>query len=274
MTNATILGCGYVGKVVAKEWRSRNLKVTATTTTPSRVSELAAIAHHVEVLRGHDEAALHRLLSQQETLLVSIGAPAPDAYEATYDHTTKALAAVVPHLPSLTQIIYTSSYSVYGDRQGAWVTEESPAQPSHRNGEILLEAENRLLALATENRAVCILRLGGIHGPNRELVKIFRPVAGTTRPGTGEDASNWIHLDDIVGAIEFARQQSLSGLYNLVHDTPWTTRDLLDRLCDRHDLPKVSWNPSASSNRPYNARVSNQKLKAAGYSFIHPVLVV
>ena len=128
MTNATILGCGYVGKVVAKEWRSRNLKVTATTTTPSRVSELAAIAHHVEVLRGHDEAALHRLLSQQETLLVSIGAPAPDAYEATYDHTTKALAAVVPHLPSLTQIIYTSSYSVYGDRQGAWVTEESPGR--------------------------------------------------------------------------------------------------------------------------------------------------
>lgn len=272
--NVTILGCGYVGKAVAQVWRSQHLKVTATTTTPSRVPELSAIAHRVEVLHGQDETALHHLLSHQDTLLLSLGAPNPDAYEETYNQTTKALAAVLPHLPTLTQIIYTSSYSVYGDRQGAWVTEETPAQPANRNGEILLEAENRLLALATEHRTVCIFRLGGIYGPGRELIKIFRRVAGTTRPGTGEDASNWIHRDDIVGAIEFARQHSLTGLYNLVHDTPWTSRELLDRLCEHHSLPKVSWNPDASSSRPYNAKVSNQKLKAAGYSFIHPNLVV
>jgi len=41
--------------------------------------------------------------------------------------------------------------------------------------------------------SVCILRLGGIYGPRRELVKIFGRVAGTIRPGNGEDATNWIH---------------------------------------------------------------------------------
>jgi len=37
--------------------------------------------------------------------------------------------------------------------------------------------------------SVCILRLGGIYGPRRELVKIFGRVAGTIRPGNGEDAT-------------------------------------------------------------------------------------
>ncbi|MEG4116919.1 hypothetical protein QUA43_05400 [Microcoleus sp. N9_B4] len=45
--------------------------------------------------------------------------------------------------------------------------------------------------------------------------------------------------------------------------------ELLDRIFEANNLPKVSWDGSPSV-RPYNARVSNLKIKVAGYQFVHP----
>jgi nucleoside-diphosphate-sugar epimerase len=134
----------------------------------------------------------------------------------------------------------------------------------------MLDTEQVLLSAVTEQRQVCIFRLGGIYGPGRELAKIYGRTAGTTRQGTGQEASNWIHLEDIVGAIDWAQCHELSGLYNLVQDEIPTVRDLLDRVCQAHHLVPVQWDATQPSARPYNVRVSNQKLKAAGYTFRHP----
>ena len=81
-----------------------------------------------------------------------------------------------------------------------------------------------------------------------------------------------IHLDDIVGAIALAQEQGLQGIYNLVQDSPTTVKQLIDLVCQRHQLPPVTWDASQPSTRPYNARVSNQKLKDAGYRFQHTTL--
>ena len=117
------------------------------------------------------------------------------------------------------------------------------------------------------------MRLGGIYGPNRELVKIYSRVAGQTRPGDGSEPSNWIHLDDIVGAIEFARHYQLQGIYNLVDDANLLNREVIESVCKTHNLPPVTWDASQPANRNYNARISNQKIKAAGYKFIHPQMI-
>ena len=264
-----ILGCGYVGQAIAQHWQQQGHSVTVTTTTPARRPELEAIAAQVKLVQGHDLDAVTDLIAGQTTLLISVGAPRRDAYAETYLQTANTLGQAIENLGDRApgHIIYTSSYAVYGDQQGAWVTESTPVQPANEHGEILAATEKILLNLATPSRPICILRLGGICGPNREVVKIFRRAAGKTRPGSGEDFSNWIHLDDIVGAIAFAQQHRLHGIYNLVHDHPLPQRELLDRTFTKQNLPLVSWDPTQSSLRPYNARVSNQKLKQAGYQF-------
>lgn len=272
MTNATIIGCGYVGKAVALRWQEA-LTVTATTTTIARVTELAAIAQNVQVVKGNDAVGLRSLLQDQAIVLLSLGAPNATAYEETYLQTAKTLVTVLKDMPSVQQVIYTGSYAVYGDRQGAWVDETSDVAPANRNGEILAETEQVLLSAASASLKVCVLRLGGIYGAGRGLVKIFGRAAGTTRSGKGEDAANWVHLDDIVGAIDFARARSLTGIYNLVGSVPITTRELLERVFAAHDLPHVTWDASQVSTRPYNARVSNQKLRDAGYQFRYPEIV-
>lgn len=269
MTNVVIIGCGYVGKAVAQRWRP-SLTVTATTTSLPRLAELETLAHRAVLLRGDDAPTLRSLLHDQHTVLLTVGAPNADAYEATYLTTAKTLVSVLADCPAVRQIIYTSSYAVYGDREGAWVDETTPVAPANRNGEILAATEQILLSAASDRRAVCVFRLGGIYGPGRELIKIYRRAAGTTRPGNGEDAANWIHLDDIVGAIDFAHQHQLSGIYNLVSTVPLTTGELLQRVMAAHNLPPVTWDASQSSLRPYNARVSNQKLRDSGYQFVYP----
>ncbi len=272
--NIAIIGCGYVGCAVAQYWQQKmNFVVTATTTTPERVLKLQALAQKVVITKGNDPEQLKKVLQNQDVVLLSVGAKNVNSYRETYIDTAKTLVSVLQDIPSVKQLIYTGSYSVYGDQNGAWVDEEIPANPTNINGEILQETEEILLAASSENLRVCILRLGGIYGPNRELARIFSKVPGTTRLGNGDDVTNWIHLDDIVAAIEFVRQHRLQGIYNLVDDAHLTSRELLDTLLEKYSLPQVTWDSSAKSNRPYNAKVSNQKIKTAGYKLIHPQMI-
>lgn len=265
-----IVGCGYVGTRVAQKLRDKSdYIVTATTTTPQRVAELEAIVDRVAVLKGDDKDAMTALLQAQDAVLLCVGARNPSSYKESYLDTAKTLVSALQQTPAVKQVIYTGTYSVYGDRQGELVTEDSPVAPANPNSEILAETERILLAASSPNLKVSILRLGGIYGAGRELVKIFGGWAGTTRPGKGEDATNWVHTDDVVGGLIFALEHQLQGIYNLVGDVSLSSRELLDRIFETHNLPQVSWDGSPSV-RPYNARVSNQKIKAAGYQFVHP----
>lgn len=269
-----IIGCGYVGKAVAQRLRSQSdYIVTATTTTLGRVAELETVAQQVVVMKGNDINTLTSVIQNQDAILLSVGAANANVYEEAYLGTAKTLVAALKEAPTVQQIVYTGSYGLYGDQKGEWVDEDSPIAPANQNGEILAETERVLMAASSPTLKVCIVRLGGIYGPGRELVKIFGRWAGMTRPGAGEDATNWIHLEDIVGAIIFALENQLQGIYNLVGDVPVPSRELLDRIFERHNLAKASWDASVPSQRPYNARVSNQKLKAAGYRFVYPEII-
>jgi nucleoside-diphosphate-sugar epimerase len=272
--NVTIIGCGYVGYAVAQHWQQKmNFVVTATTTTPERVSELQEVAQRVVVLTGNDTNLLKSILKNQDAVLCCVGAKGGNDYEDTYLNTAKALVSALRQTPSVTQLIYTSSCSVYGDQKGAIVDEETAVAPKNSNGQILGFAENEVLEASREQLRVCVLRLGGIYGPARELEKIYSRAAGTTRPGSGEEPANWIHLDDIVGAIEFARRNRLQGIYNLVDDANLTNREVINRVCELHNLPKVTWDSSQEGKRSYNAKVSNKKIKDAGYQLIHPQML-
>lgn len=266
---AAIIGCGYVGMAIAKHWRSQGIDVLATTTQEKRVPELSALADSVKVLTGTDANQLTEALADRQVVLLSVASKRGASYADTYLSTAKTIAAVLPHTP-VEQLIYTSSCSVYGDHQGAWVTELMPPMPATDNGKIIEKTEAALLSATTPTQKVCILRLGGIYGPGRTLKKIYSRAAGTTRPGAGKEATNWVHLDDIVHGIDWARKHQLSGIYNLVQEEVPTVRKLIERVCDRHHLTPVKWDESQPSTRK-NVRVSNAKIKGTGYQFVHPI---
>jgi nucleoside-diphosphate-sugar epimerase len=268
-----ILGCGYVGSHLARFWKEQGYQVTVTTTRPERQSVLEEFADQVLVMKGNDPESIDKLLQDQDAIVVCVAPtgsdPADiDTYQFTYLQTIRNLVAVLPDHPQVHQVIYLSSCSVYGDHRGGWVKETSPVAPQGK-AKILLAAEELLQQASTSTRHICIFRLGGIYGPERELVEQFRSLAGSTLPGNGRRIVNWIHVEDIVTAIDFARHRSLRGIYNLVNHSKLSARVLADRICRKYQLPHIHWDPSQKSFRSHSLKVDNRKLLRTGYRLRH-----
>jgi nucleoside-diphosphate-sugar epimerase len=266
-----VIGCGYVGKAMARYWYSQGLEVTGTTTRAENRAELAEFTHKVEIMLGKDLDAVQRVLDGQETVFVSI-APISDrqvtplAYRETYLPLAENLLTALATNPTVKQVIYLSSCAVYGNQKGAWVDETTALANLQDHGQVLAEVEARL----QEQKNLCIFRLGGIYGLGRELDKRLGKLAGKTMPSSGKNYTNWIHLEDIIGAGEFVRQQHCQGIYNLVNDTKLTSRELFNLICDRQGLERVHWDANQAPYTEVNVRVSNSKIKALGYQFIYP----
>lgn len=186
-----IIGCGYVGKAVANHWHQQGHFVTGTTTREEKISELENVTDKVIVMTGNDLQAVEKVVDDQETILVSI-APISDrqvdaeTYANTYLPTAKNLVTALQNNSTVKQIIYLSSGSVYGDKNGEWVDETSTLDTESDYGKVLVEAEKIILGLNQKERHVCVLRLGGIYGPGRELNKRIGRMSGKTLPGSGQ----------------------------------------------------------------------------------------
>ena len=271
----SIIGCGYVGSAIARRWQEQGHKVTVTTTTPDKVSSLATIAERVVVTKGDDIATLQDLLQDREVVLLCVGAKKRDlvTYEQAYLQTAQNVVSIAKNIPSIKQIIYTSTHAVLGDRSGEWADETCPVAPANENSKILADTEAVILSAQSNNLQTCILRLAGIYGQGRELIKIFRSWSDTSRPGMGENYTNWVNIDDIVKALEFARHHKLDGIYHLVSDEILTRKEFFDRLFATHNLPGIVWDNSISAHRPHNLKLDNRKIKAAGFQFTHPQMI-
>lgn len=267
-----VIGGGYVGSAVARLWHQKRERVTVTTTSSNKKDGLKAIASEVVVLTGDDLAGLQQLVANQDVVLLSVGAKqrTPETYQQAYLETASNVVTAIRETGNVQQLIYTGSYGILGKQKNLVVDETAIPNPNTEYGEILAKTEQVLLSVSESEFKTCILRLSGIYGDGRELIKIFSRVAGTTRPGKGEDYTNWVHLDDIVGGIDFAKQNQLSGIYNLASDEVLTTKEFFEQLFLAHHLPSVTWDESQPSNRSYNMKLSSEKIKQAGYKFIHP----
>jgi nucleoside-diphosphate-sugar epimerase len=215
---------------------------------------------------------LKQVVANQDIVLLSIGSKQRtlEVYRQTYLETAKNLVAAIKANSGVGQLIYTGSYGIINDQSGQAIDETVIVNPKDEFGEILAQTEQVVLSSSKDQVKTCILRLAGIYGPGRELIKIFRRVAGTTRPGSGESYTNWVHLEDIVRAIDLAKDQQLQGIYHLNSDEVMTTKEFLQRLFAAHNLPPVTWDSSQTSPPTYNMKLSNQKIKSVGFELAHP----
>ena len=272
----TIVGCGYVGLALAERLQPRRpqLKLTLTTTSSERLEQLSPMADRVELCDATDPVQLRNALRQSSTAVFCLG-PKGDrqvdanGYRRTFVDSFHCLTSLLPQLPKLRQIVYTGSCSVYGDAAGDWVDEQTPPAPGRGHGDVLLESEQLLSGIS--GRRVCILRLGALYGPGRDLDRRLRGLAGQERPGSGATYSNWLHVADAAGALEAALDAEWAGLVNVVNDEPIRLRDLVGRSLQRQGLAPVRWlgqDEPGSGGR----RIRNNRLKQLGYQLQHPRL--
>ncbi len=245
--NILLIGAGYVGSALLKQLQGFN--ITVTTTTHEKVESLQKMASKVVLLQGKDSNELKDVVEESDVIIILVAPKKGISYADTYLYIAETISSLIAQKSTPTYVIYTSSTSVYEGIQEPWATEDLQLAPVSPNGAILLQAEQVLL----QHKDTCILRLGGIFGPGRELETRAKKISGD-----GDVYTNHIHLDDIVGAIRYCLKRRLSGIYNLVNDDHPTRRELYNGLCDRMGIPKPIWNEKSSS-QPSGYRVSNQK---------------
>jgi nucleoside-diphosphate-sugar epimerase len=258
-----IVGCGYVGlhlgaELVRQGHEVFGLRRSLTDELPAAgVTPLAA-----DITRPETLAQLPRHYDWVVNCAASGGGSAEDYRKLYLEGNQNLIAWLTGHL--LQKFVYTSSTSVYAQNDGAWVTEQSPAQPETPAAKVLVQAEDFLLATANRFPAV-ILRVAGIYGPGRgHAFKQF--LRGEARVD-GSRFLNMIHRDDLTAVIIAALERGRPGeIYNAADNEPvaqveffeWLAKQLHRPLPPRAATDAETWRKRGMTNK----RVSNAKLRA------------
>ena len=267
-----IVGCGYVGSAVAAHFRLQGHEVVGTTTSPERLAELCNLVDHPRIYRAGDPMADASFLEHLDGVLIAMAPTTAtfeeDQYEKVYGQAVPALVDALRQRQSRSplHVSYLSSAGVYGDQSGAICNELTPPDCSNTANALLASAETAVLSLNDASTQACVLRLGGIYGPGKDIPSYIRSAAGQSVPKNGNHINAWVHLHDIIRGVDFAFEKRLQGIYNLVDDLQFTRRQLSNALCDDQGLPPVIWdNHDRPGARIFNARVSNARLREIGF---------
>jgi hypothetical protein len=130
-------------------------------------------------------------------------------------------------------LISTSAVGYYGDGGDVLLPETAPPGQDFLAG-LSVDWEKAALAAAAKGARVAIARFGIVlsadGGALRKMLPAFRWFAGGPL-GPGRQWFPWIHMADLLAAIEFlAGRSDLSGVFNLCSPQPVTNRDLARTL--------------------------------------------
>jgi len=267
-----LLGAGYSARAFAARLKGR-ADIEGTRRNAEKASLLAASGITPLVFEGTAISPELAEALRRTTHLVVSAAPAPgDPFLAALRQPLKDA------LPALRWVGYLSTVGVYGNHDGAWVTEESACLPRPGRSDGRLAAEQAWTAAGHEAGVpVALLRLSGIYGPGRNAFANL--AAGTARrivkPG---QIFNRIHVADIAGALYLLAEKELDGPFNVSDDEPSPPQDVVAYAAGLMGIeppPEIAFDeadmtPMARSFYGETKRIANAKLKATGYAFQYP----
>ncbi len=256
-----VIGCGYLGERVAREWQRQGDEVAVLTRSTSRAEKFAGLGLKSIIGDVLDAESL-RTLPSAETVLYAVG----------FDRTSSASKRCV-YVDGLSHVlrevratcerfVYVSSTSVYGQDAGELVDESSATTPTEENGCICRDAEAAVRQLTAD---AMILRLAGIYGPGRLLARVEQLRRGDRLTGNPEAWLNLIHVDDAVRAVLAAETRGVAGATYLVcDDQPLRRREYYSALAESVGAPTPQFEEllaDAPERQRLNKRCVNRRLR-------------
>ena len=237
-------GSGVLGRRLVPQLVARGHQVTATTTSPAKLSLLEQLGADAVVMDGLDAmsvgeavaAARPEAIVNQMTALSEAHAGKPNLRKADrfFATTNRLRSEGIDHLlaaaeaTGVSHVVAQGHASMNGIRQGGWVkTEEDPLEVLEGT-----KAINHLEDVVVKAGGA-VLRYGGFYGPgaNDDQVKLVGkrlfPLVGR---GTGY--VSWVHVDDAASATVLAVEQRAKGVFNIVDDEPAPVSEWLPYLAE------------------------------------------
>lgn len=231
---AFIVGCGYIGRRVARLERAAGGSAAALVRSENTAARLRRLGI-LTVTGDLDVPASLRDLPKATTLYYF----APPPATGTTDPRVRTLLAALDPAALPERAVYISTSGIYGDCRGEWVDEERPPHPQTDRARRRLDAEQVFLAWGERHGVACrILRVPGIYGPGRlplERIRQGVPVVDERE----SPYSNRIHADDLAAACRAAACTGRGGrIYNASDGHPTTMTDYFYRIADLYGLPR------------------------------------
>lgn len=269
-----IFGLGYVGTAFAEYLQSLGWSVAGTCTNVNKALEFRKrgiqtyLFDEMTVRRGQSEATADILNSNY---ILSTIPPVAEGQqdlvlEAHLDDFRKARLS-----NQLKWIGYLSSTGVYGDCNGAWVTEDRIPAPENSKTIARYESEQQWSVLQQKSGLpVHTFRLAGIYGPGRSaldtLLDQYSNQNGATQSIRADDVTfiSRVHVDDIVKVLHASMSLPKPGsVFNVADDMPSTRYDVMSYCAKLLQLPGEFVVPSVSNDgtRGGSKRVDNGKMR-------------
>lgn len=263
------LGHGYCAAALAAQLIPMGWRVIGTARGRDTAAEMNAAGVEAVLYPQILDGDLTGVLAQASHILITA---APDAQGDIFLQAAGTqIAAARPEW-----VGYLSTTAVYGDHQGNWVDESTPAAPQSGRAAARVLAENQWLDTGLP---VHIFRLAGIYGPARGPFSKVRD--GTARRIIKQNqVFSRIHVTDIATtlAASFARPNP-RAIYNVCDDNPAPPEDVLSFAANLLGLPPpplvdFETAPLSDMTRSFYAeskRVSNARIKAdLGVTLAYP----
>jgi nucleoside-diphosphate-sugar epimerase len=164
-------------------------------------------------------------------------APPPPTGEQ--DLRMRAFLGALSGKMAVRRIVYISTSAVYGDCQGAWITEAQPLNPATPRGHRRLDAEQQLLGWCQAHATQwVILRVPGIYGPGKLPLARLRKGTPVLREADAP-FTNRIHADDLAAICVAALHCPVANtIYNVSDGHPSNMTDYFFRVADAAGLPR------------------------------------
>jgi nucleoside-diphosphate-sugar epimerase len=241
-----IVGCGYVGRAVARYYVERGQSVVGivrSDDSAAAVQATGARALQLDLTHGPLDA-LARLGLRGERVFHF----APPPGDGEEDPLTARLVEVFDREGPPKRLVYIGTTGVYGDCGGAWVNEDRPPRPVASRARRRWDAEQRLRAWSDASGAdLVILRVAGIYACDRLPLERIR----SGQPVVCADEAPWtnrIHAQDLLAVCIAAMERApAGGLYNVSDGHPSTMTDYFHRVADAAGLPRPDEIPLAEA---------------------------
>lgn len=265
MPRILIAGCGYVGQATADLFHAAGWDAEGWTASEKSAAALSAKPYPIcQVdISNRDQVAESPGIFDAVVQCASSRGGGVESYRQIYLNGARNL------LDRFEKMLFTSSTSVYAQRDGSWVTELSETKPARQTGRILLETEKVVLG-----RGGTVARLSGIYGPGRSaLLSKFLVGAAIIDP-ENDRFVNQVHRDDIASALFLlvSGECQERQIYNVVDNQPMRRSDCYRWLAKRlnRPLPPIRELTSQGKRGDTNKRVNNAKLRSLGWTLQYP----
>ena len=192
--NIAILGAGWLGSVLAKKYIENNHNVIVSTTSREKQSIFVKNGLKSKLIKVTEQKIIgdYSFFNGIELLIITIPPMLRKNRNIKYVEMMERVIEKIVHF-KIKKVIYTSSTSVYGFHKEN-ITEKSKTNPMSDAAKKILMCENKLL----ENPSFesCIVRLGGLIGPDRHPVYSLSMKQNLPNP---KSPINLIHQIDAVG---------------------------------------------------------------------------